>query len=212
MQRKTINGIFPTARHDSAIKFRNNAVSQEAEQFAVPWFIFQTNEKEKSMTEDVQSYKKRLLGYLGDRDPMQILANTPERLRQLLQQDDAAGNDKTTSDRWSRLQLLAHFTEGEMVFSVRLRIVATDSGANIQAYDQEKFMKRAGYLFEQPEKTLALFSAIRNANLAYIKNLPQEAWENYGIHSERGKETIRDLVSLVAAHDLNHLKQFESAK
>ena len=161
------------------------------------------------MAEDVQTYKKRLLGYLGDQDPINILSGTPERLRQLLEQ--STSENKPSSDRWSRLQLLAHFTEGEMVFAVRLRIIATDSGANIQAYNQEKFMGRAGYLFEQPEKTFELFSAIRSANLSYLKNLPEEAWENYGIHSERGKETIRDIVSLYAAHDLNHLKQFESA-
>jgi hypothetical protein len=161
------------------------------------------------MAEDVQTYKKRLLGYLGDKNPINILSGTPEKLRQLLQ--DSISENKASSDRWSRLQLLAHFTEGEMVFAVRLRIIATDSGANIQAYDQEKFMERAGYLQEQPEKTLDLFSALRNTNVSYLKNLPEEAWENYGIHSERGKETIRDLVSLYAAHDLNHLKQFESA-
>jgi hypothetical protein len=161
------------------------------------------------MAEDVQSYKKRLLGYLGDQDPVNILSGTPERLRQLLEQNKS--ENKPSSDRWSRLQLLAHFTEGEMIFAVRLRIIATDSGANIQAYDQEKFMERAAYLQQQPEKTLDLFNALRNANLSYIKSLPEEAWENYGIHSERGKETIRDLVSLYAAHDLNHLKQFEVA-
>jgi DinB superfamily len=165
--------------------------------------------KEESMAEDVQTYKKRLLGYLGDQDPINILSWTPERLRQLLQQ--SRSEDKPSSDRWSRLQLLAHFTEGEMIFAVRLRIIATDSGANIQAYDQEKFMQRAGYLFDYPEKTLELFSGIRSANLSYLKNLPEEAWDNYGIHSERGRETIGDLVSLYAAHDLNHLKQFESA-
>ena len=161
------------------------------------------------MAEDVQTYKKRLLGYLGDQDPIHILRGTPERLRQLLKQ--SAAENKQSSDRWSRLQLLAHFTEGEMIFAVRIRIIATDPGANIQAYNQEKFMERAGYLQQEPEKTLDLFSALRNANLSYIKNLPEEAWENYGIHSERGKETIGDLVSLYAAHDLNHLKQFESA-
>ncbi|MCI0412811.1 DinB family protein [bacterium] len=164
------------------------------------------------MAEDVQTYKKRLLGYLGDQDPLKILSGTPDRLRQLLQETKATERDTQSSDRWSRLQLLAHLTEGEIVIAFRIRLIATDSGANIQAYDQEKFVKRAGYLLKEPEKTLALFSALRSANIAYIKSLPEETWENYGIHSERGKESIRDMVSLYAAHDLNHLKQFESAR
>jgi hypothetical protein len=34
-------------------------------------------------------------------------------------------------------------------------------------------------------------------------------WENYGMHQERGKESIAHLVKLYAGHDLNHLGQME---
>ena len=29
------------------------------------------------------------------------------------------------------------------------------------------------------------------------------------LHSERGKETVEDLVNLIAGHDLNHIQQIE---
>jgi hypothetical protein len=33
--------------------------------------------------------------------------------------------------------------------------------------------------------------------------------ENYGLHSERGQETVTHFTNLVAGHDLNHLHQIE---
>jgi len=42
-----------------------------------------------------------------------------------------------------------------------------------------------------------------------LKALPKNLWENYGMHQERGKETIAHLVRMFAGHDLNHLAQVE---
>jgi hypothetical protein len=40
-----------------------------------------------------------------------------------------------------------------------------------------------------------------------LKTLPKELWENYGVHQERGKESIAHIVRMYAGHDLNHLEQ-----
>ena len=42
-----------------------------------------------------------------------------------------------------------------------------------------------------------------------LNSLPRDLWENYGIHSERGKETIAQIVRMYAGHDLNHVAQVE---
>ena len=42
-----------------------------------------------------------------------------------------------------------------------------------------------------------------------LKALPKSLWENYGMHQERGKETISHIVRMFAGHDLNHLGQVE---
>ena len=34
-------------------------------------------------------------------------------------------------------------------------------------------------------------------------------WENYGIHSERGSETVARITEMVAGHDINHMSQIE---
>jgi len=56
---------------------------------------------------------------------------------------------------------------------------------------------------------LELFRVVREANLALLKSLKPEKWRVYGRHSERGRESIEDIVRMFAGHDLNHLQQIE---
>jgi hypothetical protein len=50
---------------------------------------------------------------------------------------------------------------------------------------------------------------LRENNLAMLKALPRESWDNYGMHAERGKETIAHLARMFAGHDANHIQQVE---
>jgi len=57
-----------------------------------------------------------------------------------------------------------------------------------------------------PSVLNALFAA--NASDAQMQTL----WDNYGMHQERGKETITHIVRMHAGHDLNHLGQVEKIR
>jgi hypothetical protein len=49
----------------------------------------------------------------------------------------------------------------------------------------------------------------RESNLTLLKVLQAEQWEHYGMHAERGKETVSRVVEMTAGHDINHLRQIE---
>jgi len=40
-----------------------------------------------------------------------------------------------------------------------------------------------------------------------LKTLPPRMWVFYGMHSERGKETVKRVTEMLAGHDINHLTQ-----
>jgi hypothetical protein len=42
-----------------------------------------------------------------------------------------------------------------------------------------------------------------------LKAIPRESWDNYGMHAERGKETIAHVSRMFAGHDTNHVLQVE---
>jgi hypothetical protein len=43
-----------------------------------------------------------------------------------------------------------------------------------------------------------------------LRSLKSEQLEHFGIHSERGKESIAQMVRMIAGHDINHLQQLET--
>ena len=62
---------------------------------------------------------------------------------------------------------------------------------------------------QNPKHSLADFRALRERNLRLLKSVSKKKWQNYGMHAERGKETIQRVVEMIAGHDRNHLGQVE---
>jgi DinB superfamily len=61
-----------------------------------------------------------------------------------------------------------------------------------------------------PQASLALFRALRAANLVLWHTLTPEEWDRAGFHAERGRESVRDIATFYAGHDLNHFAQIEA--
>jgi uncharacterized damage-inducible protein DinB len=117
--------------------------------------------------------------------------------------------NKPSPDKWTAAQILAHLAEAEIVWAYRFRKVVGSNGQPIEAYDQKEWVKNSGYLQSDPHLALSLFQIVRKANVEWLKSLTTEQKEKFGIHSERGKESILQMVRMMAGHDINHLQQME---
>ena len=106
-------------------------------------------------------------------------------------------------------EILAHLADTEIVVGWRLRHVLGNNGAPIQPYDQNVWAEAFDYVHRDSKESLEFFQVVRARNLALLKGLPKKLWENYGVHQERGKESVVRIVRLYAGHDLNHLAQAE---
>jgi hypothetical protein len=67
------------------------------------------------------------------------------------------------------------------------------------------------YLRNYVQEALSAFRKRREETLKFLRGLKPEQWERAGIHATRGRETLRDWVTLMANHDLNHLEQLKRA-
>jgi uncharacterized damage-inducible protein DinB len=112
--------------------------------------------------------------------------------------------------KWSISEIVAHLADTELVSGYRFRAIAGgEDGVTITGYDQDQWAVAGNYRTAKIEDSLKTFLAIREANLRYLKGLPESSWNKYGVHSERGRESLRDLVQLTAGHDLNHIGQIK---
>jgi len=158
--------------------------------------------------ETPQQYVTRILGHLQISDPLAVLEATPARLRKAVEGRSAESlRRRPQPERWSVTEIVMHLAEGELVIGYRVRTILEQNGVAIAAFDQDAWAQRYGGV--QLEPALEMHRALRQANLALYRSLSAEQWERYGMHSERGKETIRQIATLAAGHDLNHLKQID---
>lgn len=162
------------------------------------------------MQETVQEYTQRLLSYADGKDPLRLQQAAPVKLAALLKGKSVKHlTQRPAPDKWSVAEILAHLADAELATSWRLRQVLTNNAIPIQPYDQDLWARTFNYARRDPRQSLATFRALREANIALLKSVPRKLWENYGVHAERGNESVNHVVKMVAGHDLNHLRQVE---
>lgn len=162
------------------------------------------------MNETPQQYIQRILGHIEGKDPLKVQRETPKKLAGLVRKLSRKQlTRRPEPDKWSIAEILAHLVDAEIVGSWRMRQVLGNNGATLQAFDQNMWAKTFDYAHRDPKESLAVFQMLRANNLAMLKALPKELWENYGMHQERGKESVAHIVRMYAGHDLNHLAQVE---
>jgi uncharacterized damage-inducible protein DinB len=163
------------------------------------------------MQETAQQYIERLLGHVDGQDAITVQRSTAARLKKHIHGlSPKQLKWKPEPAKWSIAEIMAHLSDVEIVVGWRMRSIAGSSGVTTQPYDQDVWASVFQYNQRDVKRSLDSFRALRDTNLAMLKALPPETWDNYGMHLERGKETLSHLVRLMAGHDNNHVLQIES--
>lgn len=162
------------------------------------------------MNETAAQYTKRLLGYQKGKRPVSVLASTPRKIGNLLRGARAKKlKTRPGEDRWSVGEILAHMADAEITFGFRVRAALGSNGTRIQAINQDVWATNFRYDQQDPRASFESYRALREHNLRLLRLLPKGMWSYYGMHEERGKETIARMAEMIAGHDLNHLMQIE---
>jgi hypothetical protein len=162
------------------------------------------------MNETPAQYTQRILAQTQGQQPLKVQTATPERLERLVKGITPAKLRKRPAPgKWSIAEILAHLADVEIVVGWRMRSILGAPGIHVQAYDQNAWNASLHYDKRDPRKDLLQLRVLRKANLDLLKTLTPEQWKQFGMHSERGQESIEHIVRMIAGHDLNHLQQIE---
>ena len=163
--------------------------------------------------ETAAAYVKALMDLLGDRDPFevqsQLLLSLQTEIKSL---NDATLRRPEKSGKWSIMQVIHHLAETELVYRYRMRMILAQPAPEIQGYDQDMWATELKYNEMDLDEALEIIRVLRSANLKMLRGLSEAQWERYGMHSERGPESIRKIMQMIAAHDLLHLNQIKRIK
>lgn len=160
------------------------------------------------MAETAEQYKARFASYTQGKDPVAMQRETPHTLATLIDGVPAARlKASRVPNKWSVTEILMHLAEDELTSSWRYRQMLEYDGPQLAGFDQDLWAKWSDYRSWEPNDALNMFRLLREANLKLFAQLTSEQWERHGIHSERGRITVRELCRHMAAHDINHIEQ-----
>lgn len=157
---------------------------------------------------EVDAYIASLYAALGSRDPLEVLAETPSAIRQLTK---GVPPQKLRAlegpGKWSVTHVVMHLADSEIVGAFRFRMVLAHDQPPIPGYDQDLWASRLKYNEASLADALDQFTALRHANVRLLGATTPAERERFGIHAERGQESIGKMIRIYAGHDMVHLRQ-----
>jgi DinB superfamily len=158
---------------------------------------------------EFEQYRKELLAALADDDPVAVMQTTLDEVPRLVATASVEQMNRSPAPgEWSPRQVLNHLSDSDLVFGTRIRMIVTQDRPTIVGYDQDAWTERFGSLDATPQDTIDRWQTLRRANLRLMQSLSPQEWNRVGLHSERGPESVRLNVQLLAGHDRMHLDQF----
>lgn len=145
---------------------------------------------------------------LGNIDPLTALADTPQRIRALVEQWPAHRWERSYAPgKWTARQIVAHLAQTELVLTTRVRFAASAPGYAAQPFSQDDWIG----LDAQADARTALeaYVALRRLNVAMFRHLTPEQRARPFRHPEYGELTPEWVAAQLAGHDIHHLKQLE---
>ncbi len=156
----------------------------------------------------MNAYTERLIGLVGQREPLAVLQETPSRVEDIYRElKDNKLASSYGEGKWTAREILAHLVDTEGALAFRVRLALATEHPTIQPYDQDAWL--ALYRTIDAELAVEVFRSLRTWNLALFRALTPAQRERTAFHPERGEESVGLMIALLAGHDLNHLAQLE---
>lgn len=145
---------------------------------------------------------------LGDRNPLEVLAETQKSIPAIAQALGAEGLTRSYAPgKWTAAQVLAHLADCEIAFGFRVRQIIAEPSLGIQTFDENLWARR--YDGIDGLEAAQTFQALRAWNLSLFRLLDRDDLDKAATHPDRGPEKAETVIRIMAGHTLNHLAQLE---
>jgi len=157
---------------------------------------------------DLEAYRGKLFKLLGDRNPLEVLAQTGSRLADLVRRHSATVlRTRPFEEKWTPNEVIGHLTDSEWVYGYRLRLILCEDHPPIRGTNQNLWVAGQRHSERAPSELVEMFQTMRQFNLALWKRISAADLERTGQHNERGPESLGVMLRMIAGHDLSHLDQ-----
>ncbi|OCA85699.1 damage-inducible protein DinB [Bacillus sp. FJAT-27225] len=143
---------------------------------------------------------------IADGDLVKILERQAEETRILLKGlSERQAEFRYAKGKWSIKEVLGHIADTERIMAYRLLVIARADLVELPGFDENEYVKQAGFDKYPFPDLLGNFLAVRASTLTLVKALDDSIWEREGV-ANGGNVSARALVSIIAGHELHHRK------
>lgn len=107
--------------------------------------------------------------------------------------------------KWTIKEVLGHLADDERIFAYRALCIARDDDRPLQGFDENAYLRTAGFESRRLEDLISEYRAVRQASIALFTGLSETAWCRTGVVSGH-TASVRGLAFHIAGHELHHLR------
>ena len=148
----------------------------------------------------------RYVAAVADGDILETLERQGAETRAFLGALDAAqASHRYAPGKWTVKQVVGHLSDGERVFAYRALRFARKDQTELPGFEEDDWAAANTCEQRSLHELLAELAAVRQATLALLRGLEDEAWDRQG--TANGKRfSVRALAWMMAGHEVHHLR------
>ena len=116
---------------------------------------------------------------------------------------------KPGPNKWSVHEIVIHLSDSEVQSHVRCRMILAEPGPTIMNHEAYEWSVALNYLRRDLEEALGIIVLVRSANFNLLQAVLASSWQNYCIHSVRGRTTLNDWLQTYVNHIPQHIAQMQ---
>jgi hypothetical protein len=150
-------------------------------------------------------FYENYIALVTEEDIHSALADQLEDVLSLLRDlPESVGDTRHPPYTWSVRQVIGHITDGERVFGHRAFRFSRNDPTQLPSFDENHYVSNGQFDACRLADLVEEFAHVRRGNLAFLRQLPAEAWLRRGVASEK-TVSVRALAYVLLGHARHHL-------
>lgn len=119
--------------------------------------------------------------------------------------------DRSVSGEWTPRQIAHHLADSEMMSAIRIRRLLAEEKPVLYGYDEKAFAEKL--TADRPvEPSVQAMRMARETSLQLLERMTDDDWGIVGTHTESGRYTVEDWLSIYASHAHDHADQIKRSR
>lgn len=156
-------------------------------------------------SEHAPYYGKYIALVPGDDILSTLEARQHETIRFLSSLTEQQAAHRYAPEKWSVKEVIGHIADSERIFAYRALRIARADRTPIEGFEQDDYVRAAGFDRLPLGGLVAEFTAVRQATIRLLESLPADAWQRRGV-ANNNEVSVRALAYMIAGHEIHHLQ------